>query len=772
VAIGPIGLTSYSDPSSLASQSRPDSSSVDAFGALLGSLSTHDDAPPSASPAADSAPPAPAAPAPENSAPEAQEASAQDAHVAPREPRPESTEAAPAPPEAASTAVSESHTPAVEADAAQPVVQADAGPRDMTPPTAAASAGEASAPQNVVAQQQADAALSQAGATLAHAESAAATPVMPAAPVSQAGSEVAATAPLNQESKGLAEDLVALAGDQAAALQPKAAAGQGSASPARSAAPAPRGVVGQRSHLPAGVAKAASTASPLLTQKTQGDQAADSKAAAAGSDRVAVSPTELGSAYTGLAGGGGVASASGQLLEPAAGQALSSEPASSSSLTQQVAWAAGKVGIVQEAAPKAAAGQALRPRADGAATASGASTAGASVQAGVQQVAPTAAALSQVVAAGVQAAPSIGEPSAPGLPVTSKAENQIGALGAGVSGAANSPVQQPGPALVEQQPASQAARAGRAALGAPLAAGSLPLAGLDAAADAWGWPTPVDGGALEAEFAVHFEHFTAAADTAGAPAPTFTTSFEVRSLDSLGLQLQSAVGQAMAQMVQAGVVRSPIGGVGAPTALVAGQFQAQSRNLDEAVDAAVAEVAPVQGDAAGTAQPTAGGLLAGITSVTSAVVSGDSGVTRVDTATLGSASAAVARATAQLWEDKRPVSTKGVIEIRMDPPNLGTVWVRLAESQGTVHAQVTVSHPEVQRQLQSEMTQLTAQLASQGVNIGSVQVSTGGHSGSPDSSGSQEQPLDGYVADEPVSSPSSSPARVASGASQALDVLA
>lgn len=86
----------------------------------------------------------------------------------------------------------------------------------------------------------------------------------------------------------------------------------------------------------------------------------------------------------------------------------------------------------------------------------------------------------------------------------------------------------------------------------------------------------------------------------------------------------------------------------------------------------------------------------------------------------------IARVASEEWRSRPEGALHKTVEIRMDPPSLGHVLIRLTEADGAVHAHVEVAHAEVREALQTEMGQLAHQLQQQGISLGSVTVGTSG----------------------------------------------
>lgn len=107
--------------------------------------------------------------------------------------------------------------------------------------------------------------------------------------------------------------------------------------------------------------------------------------------------------------------------------------------------------------------------------------------------------------------------------------------------------------------------------------------------------------------------------------------------------------------------------------------------------------------------------------------------------------------------------SSNVVEMRLDPPALGSLHVRVVEEQGVVHAFVTVANPAMEKVLAAEMAHLSTNLAHHGIVLGQVTVGS-------EASGGQGfgRPPEASIADGPapvrrggVAAPSSEPARAA-----------
>lgn len=74
-------------------------------------------------------------------------------------------------------------------------------------------------------------------------------------------------------------------------------------------------------------------------------------------------------------------------------------------------------------------------------------------------------------------------------------------------------------------------------------------------------------------------------------------------------------------------------------------------------------------------------------------------------------------------------AASNVVELRLDPPALGAITVRVVEEQGVVNAYVTCANPAMQKVLAAEMTHLSTNLAHHGIALGQVSVGTDGGGG-------------------------------------------
>ena len=83
----------------------------------------------------------------------------------------------------------------------------------------------------------------------------------------------------------------------------------------------------------------------------------------------------------------------------------------------------------------------------------------------------------------------------------------------------------------------------------------------------------------------------------------------------------------------------------------------------------------------------------------------------------------VAGELAQAQKQGKPEGTR-VVEMRLDPPALGSLHVRVVEEKGLVHAYVTVANPAMQKVVAAEMSHLSTSLAHHGIALGQVSVGT------------------------------------------------
>lgn len=88
----------------------------------------------------------------------------------------------------------------------------------------------------------------------------------------------------------------------------------------------------------------------------------------------------------------------------------------------------------------------------------------------------------------------------------------------------------------------------------------------------------------------------------------------------------------------------------------------------------------------------------------------------------------VVRTAAQLSDalKKGNPAASNVVELRLDPPALGAITVRVVEEGGVVNAFVTCANPAMQKVLAAEMTHLSTNLAHHGIALGQVSVGTDG----------------------------------------------
>ena len=91
----------------------------------------------------------------------------------------------------------------------------------------------------------------------------------------------------------------------------------------------------------------------------------------------------------------------------------------------------------------------------------------------------------------------------------------------------------------------------------------------------------------------------------------------------------------------------------------------------------------------------------------------------------------VVRTAAQLSDALKKGNPAGsnVVELRLDPPALGAITVRVVEERGVVNAFVTCANPAMQKVLAAEMTHLSTNLAHHGIALGQVSVGTEGSGG-------------------------------------------
>ena len=133
----------------------------------------------------------------------------------------------------------------------------------------------------------------------------------------------------------------------------------------------------------------------------------------------------------------------------------------------------------------------------------------------------------------------------------------------------------------------------------------------------------------------------------------------------------------------------------------------------------------------------------------------------------------LARSAAEAWRERTPLNARNAsVEIRLDPPSLGSVFVRVVENSGTVHAHVSAANPEVQRLLHEQMHALAQSLAQQGLQLGSLTVGLGGNS-SGNSGQPQERPDSGWS--EPLAETRPPPTRsraAPGGPSRAVNIRA
>lgn len=249
------------------------------------------------------------------------------------------------------------------------------------------------------------------------------------------------------------------------------------------------------------------------------------------------------------------------------------------------------------------------------------------------------------------------------------------------------------------------------------------------------------------------------APTAAAPVPTLPGG-GLTALNDLGAQMQAAVAQATPPAsAPAATAASP---AVTATATAALQTAASPSALAPTVRSAST------GERRSSDSPSDGASTSSFASLLGHAADTPSGSPSASSpggVPLGSASRELARLAAQEYEAKRPLPPGGsTVELRLDPPELGSIYLRMVEDKGQIHAHVTVSNPEVRHALANELSHLSSHLAQHGVSLGSMTV---GDHGSYRDPNAQQSDADSVAVPQAPASVAAPPATASSAASRA-----